>query len=105
MDDPLDPFMKWVEDHYHKIGEEPRWHYHLETEATILPPRELFDGAVMSTLPYMVSKLKGVWRYTGFMIDDQRLVGMKVCYSLRSELNDSAHLDLTGYHVLQCKCV
>ena len=56
------------------------WQYYHQYEETVLPQRDLFAHPVKSALPYAVSTLKGVWRYTGFMIDDQRLVGMKVMF-------------------------
>ncbi|EKM51060.1 uncharacterized protein PHACADRAFT_103833 [Phanerochaete carnosa HHB-10118-sp] len=38
----------------------------------------LFKSDVVTELPYTVSHRTGALRYTGFMIDDQRIIGMKV---------------------------
>lgn len=57
----------------------PRWRHEVITEPSYIDARELFVDIVKTHLPYTVTARRGVWRYTGFMIDEERIVGMKVC--------------------------
>ncbi|KAI0703399.1 hypothetical protein BC835DRAFT_1410680 [Cytidiella melzeri] len=77
IDDPCDALMDLHEQQQLAEGKQPLWTYELKSEATVLPDRDLFTAPVVSALPYALSKRKGVSGYTGFMIDEQRLVGMK----------------------------
>lgn len=54
------------------------WGHHVSLEPSIVEAGPLFKRDVISTLPYSVSHRRGDLRYTGFMIDDQRIIGMKV---------------------------
>lgn len=78
VDDPCDTLVDLHRQKQLSKGKEPQWQYELINEPTVLPGRDLFRGQVVSNLSYSTSRLRGAWRYTGFMIDDQRLVGMKV---------------------------
>ncbi|KAI0084541.1 hypothetical protein BDY19DRAFT_526740 [Irpex rosettiformis] len=55
----------------------PQRTYEVRTEMSEIPHNNLFAEPVRSSLPYSVARLTGVTGYTGFMIDEQRLVGMK----------------------------
>ncbi len=54
--------------------------YDVITSATYVEAKEVFTKDVVSQLPYAVSTRTGTLDYTGFLIDEERLVGMKVGY-------------------------
>ena len=71
--------------------------YTIVTEPTVLPADATFTENVESALPYSMTSRRFSAKYTGFMIDDQRLVGMKVRGNVVLELSvtvssDPAHL-------------
>ncbi len=77
IDDPCNALTHTVE--RQEDGECGReWTYELKTEETEIQNDDLFLWPVKSSLAYSVARLTGVSGYTGFMIDEQRLVGMKV---------------------------
>ncbi|THH01596.1 hypothetical protein EW026_g1123 [Hermanssonia centrifuga] len=51
--------------------------YDVITSATYVEAKEVFTKDVVSQLPYAVSTRTGTLDYTGFLIDEERLVGMK----------------------------
>lgn len=46
-----------------------------------VPAKQLFAKEVVTRLPYAVSTRMGMFRYSGFMIDEERLIGMKVRFT------------------------
>ena len=52
--------------------------YEVITESTVVPRGVTFAEDVVTRLPYSASTRKFSTDYTGFMIDDERLIGMKV---------------------------
>lgn len=61
-----------------------RWGYQVSAEPSTVAASDVFRQDVISRLPYAVSRRAGDLHYTGFMMDDQRIVGMKVRLSLCS---------------------
>ncbi|KAI0338709.1 hypothetical protein BDW22DRAFT_1487401 [Trametopsis cervina] len=57
--------------------ENRRWTYEVHTEETVLLEQDLFVAPVISSLPYAVSRRTDMSGYDKFLIDDQRLVGVK----------------------------
>lgn len=59
--------------------------YRVETEPTKIPTRGVFVNDVISKLPYTHTVRKDLCAaYSGFMIDDERIVGLKVRVPLLS---------------------
>jgi hypothetical protein len=77
--DPCSPLM---DPHQQQLAadEEPFWSYSVNSTPTILPEKNVFAAPVISTLPYAVSSRSGAPKYTGFMIDEQRIIGMKASF-------------------------
>lgn len=51
----------------------------LITEPSRVPATTVFEEDVVTSLPYLASTRSGKFHYSGFMIDDERIIGMKVC--------------------------
>ncbi|KZT01957.1 uncharacterized protein LAESUDRAFT_662823 [Laetiporus sulphureus 93-53] len=58
-----------------------RCSYKVFTEPSTVQRRETFKDDVVTYLPYAVMSRLGTFQYSGFMIDDERIIGMKVCSS------------------------
>ncbi|KAH9943581.1 hypothetical protein B0H21DRAFT_779706 [Amylocystis lapponica] len=53
------------------------WRYEVVTRPTTVSTGNVFQTDVVTHLPYSVSSRSGLFNYSGFMIDDERIVGMK----------------------------
>lgn len=51
----------------------------LEIEPTRIPPNDIFKEEILTYLPYYTVTREVLNLYSGFMIDEERLVGLKVC--------------------------
>ncbi|KAK7679034.1 hypothetical protein QCA50_017978 [Cerrena zonata] len=80
--DPCDP--------YRKRSKETTYTVHNKEHA--VAAKQLFTKDVMTRLPYAISTRIGVFNYSGFMIDEERLIGMKSSAS-------SSDGDLSSIHV------
>lgn len=67
------------------------WDYLIQASASVVPAGDVYQNDVTTTLPYAFSSRKGQLRYTGLMIDDQRLVGIKVSADAFVFLNPAAY--------------
>ncbi|CAL1702844.1 unnamed protein product [Somion occarium] len=65
-----------------KAPSSKRARYHIVTIPTLIERKELFKERVETRLPYSVSSLEDKFNYSGFMIDEERLIGMKSSSSL-----------------------
>ena len=72
--DPCDDLP--YDEYEYVLGSESNWQ--VSDDPTTIEPNRLFKHPVTSKLPYAVSHRTGDFKYTGFMIDDARIVGMKV---------------------------
>lgn len=63
---------------------EHTWGYQVNAGPSQVTVPTLFKDTVTSKLPYSISHRIGDFNYTGFMLDDARLVGLKVCTSVPS---------------------
>lgn len=52
--------------------------YEVFSDSTRIPAENIFREDVVTSLPYSKSTRGGKFNYSGFMIDDERIVGMKV---------------------------
>ena len=56
-------------------------HYSVHTDDSRIAAKSLFLDDVVTRLPYAVSSRVGQFHYTGFMLDEERLVGIEVCFT------------------------
>lgn len=50
----------------------------LVTDPSRVPATTVFEDDVVTSLPYLASTRSENFHYSGFMIDDERIIGMKV---------------------------
>lgn len=48
-------------------------------EPSTLPPNEIFQNQITTTLPYIVTARAVVEQYSAYMMDAERIIGLKVC--------------------------
>ncbi|KAH9841153.1 uncharacterized protein C8Q71DRAFT_702214 [Rhodofomes roseus] len=71
--------------------------YQLVTDPSRVPAGTVFQEDVITSLPYSATTRSGKFQYSGFMIDDERIIGMKqVEYSVASRMPRP----LTSHHTL-----
>ncbi|CCM03957.1 uncharacterized protein FIBRA_06111 [Fibroporia radiculosa] len=51
--------------------------YHMRAEPSTVPAGAVFKHDIVTSLPYWESQRMGAFDYSGFMIDDERIIGMK----------------------------
>ena len=56
----------------------PRQNNQLVTLPSRVPATTVFEEDIMTSLPYLASTRSDKFHYSGFMIDEERIVGMKV---------------------------
>ena len=74
LDDPVDTTGK-------ELGREVEAQYQIADKEHMIEPEAVFQYPVVSRLPYAVTTRRGVrdvLDYTGFMIDQDRMIGMRV---------------------------
>ena len=76
-------------------GSESKGTYEVVRGPTVVPQGNLFKQDVVTHLPFSTSRRTFKTHYSGFMIDEERLVGMKVRSTRECVSNDVA---LTGGH-------
>ncbi|KIP07609.1 hypothetical protein PHLGIDRAFT_413636 [Phlebiopsis gigantea 11061_1 CR5-6] len=64
------------------------WGYQVNADASQVAVPTLFTRTVTSRLPYAISHRIGDFGYTGFMLDDARIVGLKDSAFSEGEFND-----------------
>ncbi|TCD61584.1 hypothetical protein EIP91_008187, partial [Steccherinum ochraceum] len=52
--------------------------FEISDETSMIPAGEIFEHNVMSRLPFSVASRTGRFMYSGFLIDEERLIGMKL---------------------------
>ena len=52
--------------------------YGVITAPTVINRGQVFRHTVTTRLPYSESRREGTYNYSGFLIDDERIIGMKV---------------------------
>ncbi|KAH9943589.1 hypothetical protein B0H21DRAFT_487283 [Amylocystis lapponica] len=67
------------------------WQYEVVTGPTTIPAGTVFRANVVTHLPYSMSSCSGLSDYLGFMIDDERILGMK---SLPYSTGDMKSIDV-----------
>ncbi|KAH9943580.1 hypothetical protein B0H21DRAFT_487066 [Amylocystis lapponica] len=63
------------------------WQYEVVTGPTTIPAGTVFRADVVTHLPYSMSSCSGLSDYSGFMIDDERILGMKSLPYTDDEMN------------------
>lgn len=58
--------------------------YQFVTDPSRVAAGTVFEDDIVTSLPYSASTRSGKFHYSGFMIDDERIIGMKVCHLLAS---------------------
>ncbi|KZT66482.1 hypothetical protein DAEQUDRAFT_674869 [Daedalea quercina L-15889] len=64
------------------LPEIPGTSYQFVTDPSTVLAGTVFQDDVVTSLPYSASTRSGKFHYSGFMIDDERIIGMKVCYNI-----------------------
>lgn len=59
-------------------SESPGVSYRLVSDPSEVEGGRVFLNNVVTCLPYAVSRREGTFNYSGFLIDDERIIGMKV---------------------------
>ncbi|TFY60917.1 hypothetical protein EVJ58_g4844 [Rhodofomes roseus] len=60
--------------------------YQLVTDPSRVPAGTVFQEDVITSLPYSATTRSGKFQYSGFMIDDERIIGMKRVYVFTPEI-------------------
>jgi hypothetical protein len=61
-----------------RTAENPDWGYRVEADCTTIEAGDMFKHDVVSGLPYRMTYRFGEFGYAGFLIDEDRIIGMKV---------------------------
>ena len=54
-----------------------------ELRENVFIAHDLFEGEVLGRLPYLIYKADQKWNYTAVLIDEERIVGIRVGFSSR----------------------
>jgi hypothetical protein len=76
LDFNVHPKREW---HASSLGEPTRdVHVQQVSEASTIPAGDIFEHDITTSLPYRMLSTTALFDYSGFMIDEERLIGLKV---------------------------